>query len=154
MTRRRSAATLFAAVLALAAAGAAQARAAGIVAFHTPSRNIYCAYAPSSEGYAPSIRCDIRVRQWRPPRKPASCSVDYGQGLSLTAVPKPGQKGVGRASVVCAGDTVLGLRGPALAYGSRFARGGIACLSRVTGLTCRNAAGHGFFLSRQRYRLF
>ena len=141
-------------VVVIAATGATSAQAGGIVSFHTPSRNIYCAYAPSFEGYAPSIRCDIRVRQWRPPRKPASCSVDYGQGLSLTAVPKPGQKGAGRASVVCAGDTVLGLRGPALAYGSRFARGGIACLSRVTGLTCRNAAGHGFFLSRQRYRLF
>ncbi|MGZ4388796.1 MAG: DUF6636 domain-containing protein [Gaiellaceae bacterium] len=145
---------LLAAVLTIAAAGAAPARAAGIVAFHTPSGNIYCAYAPSSEGYAPSIRCDIGTKLWRPPRKPAWCPVDYGQGLSLTAVPKPGQKGVGRASVVCAGDTVMGLRAPVLAYGRRFARGGISCLSAFSGLTCRNAAGHGFFLSRQRYRLF
>ena len=105
MTWSRSATgLLLAAVLTLAAARAAPARAVGIVAFHTPSGNIYCAYASTFEGYAPSIRCDIRTKLWRPPRKPASCPVDYGQGLSLTAVPKPGQKGVGKASVVCAGD--------------------------------------------------
>ena len=61
------------------------------------------------------------------------------------------ERGSGTASVVCAGDTVLGERGPPLAYGSRFSRGGITCVSRATGLTCRNAAGRGFFLSRERW---
>jgi hypothetical protein len=145
---------LAALLAAAAAAGAAPARGAGIVAFHTPTRNIYCAYAPSSGGYAPSIRCDIGVRHWRPPRKPASCSVDYGQGLSLSAVPRRGQKGTARVGFVCAGDTVMRLPGPVLAYGSRFRRDGIECRSAVTGLTCHNLAGHGFFLSRDRYRLF
>jgi hypothetical protein len=59
-----------------------------------------------------------------------------------------------RAEVVCAGDTTLG--GPAvLAYGRSARRGSIFCISRLAGITCRNAAnGHGFFLSRARYRIF
>jgi hypothetical protein len=43
---------------------------------------------------------------------------------------------------------------PKLAYGRRYTWHGITCASAATGLTCRNASGHGFFLSRQRQRVF
>jgi len=42
---------------------------------------------------------------------------------------------------------------PVLAYGERFERRGYTCTSRRTGLTCKRGA-HGFFLSRERQRLF
>jgi uncharacterized protein DUF6636 len=110
--------------------------------FETPSHNIGC-YLDSK-----SVRCDIRERDWTPPSKPQYCikaGVDWGQGVAVSSH---------RASVVCAGDTTLG--GPGLlGYGHSSRRGPIYCTSRTTGITCRNAdTGHGFFLSRARYRLF
>ncbi len=110
--------------------------------FETPSHNIGC-YLDSK-----SVRCDIRERDWSPPPKPQYCikaGVDWGQGVAV---------GAHRASIVCAGDTTLG--GPGLlGYGHSARRGPIFCASRAAGITCRNAdTGHGFFLSRARYRLF
>jgi hypothetical protein len=110
--------------------------------FETPSHNIGC-YLDSK-----SVRCDIRERDWTPPPKPEYCikaGVDWGQGVAVAAH---------RASVVCAGDTTLG--GPGLlGYGHSARRGPIYCISARAGITCRNAdTGHGFFLSRARYRLF
>lgn len=110
--------------------------------FETPSHNIGCYVS------ADDARCDIRERSWSPPPEPASCrriGLDYGQGIVV---------GPHRAEFVCAGDTSLG--GPVvLPYRSSTQRGTLICVSRTAGVTCRNTAnGHGFFLSRQRYRLF
>jgi hypothetical protein len=41
-----------------------------------------------------------------------------------------------------------------LAYGRSWQRGVLSCVSRSSGLTCRNAQGHGFALSRERQRVF
>jgi hypothetical protein len=132
---------LFGSFLLLAVAAGAHAAGDGFRdGFRTPSGNIVCAY------YAGSLRCDIG-RGLRPrPRRPRSCDVDYGQGLTVM--------GRGRASIVCAGDTVLFHDVPTLRYGRTWRSGGITCISRSVGLTCRNADGRGFFLSRERYRLF
>jgi hypothetical protein len=107
--------------------------------FRTPSGNIVCAYSPGA------IRCDIGSGLRPRPRRPRGCDVDYGQGLTVT--------GRGRASIVCAGDTVLFHDVPTLRYGRTWRRGGITCVSRSVGLTCRNADARGFFLSRERWRL-
>jgi hypothetical protein len=32
--------------------------------------------------------------------------------------------------------------------------GGFRCTSAAVGLTCKNASAHGFFLSRERWRIF
>ena len=114
--------------------------AAGPAAFSTPSGNIGCVY------FTPALRCDIRNGLSPKAARPAGCPsyTDWGQGLTL---------GPKSAGVVCAGDTALGAR-YALPYGQTWRRGGITCWSRVTGLTCRNASGHGFFLSRESWRRF
>jgi hypothetical protein len=110
--------------------------------FETPTHNIGCFIS------AHDARCDIRQRDWSPPPEPKSCikiGLDYGQGLVV---------GPHRAEFVCAGDTALGGSG-LLGYGHSARRGSIFCVSRIAGITCRNAAtGHGFFLSRARYRIF
>ena len=110
--------------------------------FETPSHNIGC-YIDSR-----SARCDIRSRTWSPPPEPASCKkigLDFGQGIVV---------GPHRSEFVCAGDTSLGGRA-VLGYDSSTRRETIACVSQPAGVTCTNSAnGHGFFLSRQRYRLF
>lgn len=112
----------------------------GLVGFQSPSKNIGCVVS------AGSARCDIAKRDWAPPRKPASCDVDYGQGLTIS---RSGSRG----RFVCAGDTALG-SGKILAYGRSVKRGGMTCTSRESGVTCKNARGHGFRISRASYRVF
>jgi Family of unknown function (DUF6636) len=41
-----------------------------------------------------------------------------------------------------------------LGYGTTWSGGGLRCTSAVNGLICRNKSGHGFFLSRERWRAF
>ncbi len=124
------------AVLAVQSAGAA----ASWLSFQTPSRNIACSY------HSGILRCEIGGGLEPLPPKPVSCSLDWGYGLKLRLT--------GRAYVLCAGDTIRQPDAPVLAYGSTWRRSGLSCVSRTTGLTCRNAAGHGFFLSRKRWRRF
>jgi hypothetical protein len=107
--------------------------------FQLPSGNIGC-YIDAN-----GVRCDIRERIWQPPAKPASCDVDYGQGIELRD---------GRAAFVCAGDTTLG-GGVTLAYGTSIERGSFRCDSSAGGVECKDSrSGHGFHLSRASYRIF
>ena len=105
--------------------------------FRTPSTNIACAY------YRPSLRCDVRSGLRPEPR--TACELDW-TGISMAVV--------GRARPTCAGDTAYDPRAPILAYGRRWRRAGFTCLSQRLGLRCVNRSGHGFFLSRARWRTF
>jgi hypothetical protein len=109
--------------------------------FRSPSGNIGCAMDRSF-----GARCDIAKRNWRTPPKPRSCDLDFGQGVAVGSH--------GRAHFVCAGDTALGAR-RILAYGHARRVGRYSCTSKRVGMRCVNRrSGHGFFLSRQRFRLF
>jgi hypothetical protein len=108
--------------------------------FETPSHNIGCVISKSG------ARCDIRVREWTPPPKPASCPVDWGNGLTV------GRRGV--AHFVCAGDTVLGGK-RVLGYRKSIRRGRFRCTSRRNGVRCVNLRNeHGFKLARRAARWF
>lgn len=124
------------------AGGVSQASAA-LTAFQTPSRNVGCQAEVTTT--RTSVRCDIRARDWKPPAKPSSCPLDYGQGLIL------GRRGLSRW--VCAGDTALGA-GAVLPYGRLKAMYGVLCRSETAGLRCWNLDHHGFGLSRQRVTRF
>jgi hypothetical protein len=107
--------------------------------FSSPSKNIAC----WMEGV--DVRCDIAQHSWTSPPKPASCDLDYGNGLSLHA---------GTAQVVCAGDTVLG-QTTILPYGEAISVGTDVCMSLAAGMRCLNLLSrHGFMLSRESYSLF
>ena len=115
--------------------------------FRTPTGNIGCVYSSGFSGDAvPTMRCDIRSRLHPEPKRPASCPLDYGDSLQVTHA--------GRTILVCHGDTAIDPQSRVLAYGHQFSRGGITCVSQSAGLTCTNVAGHGFFLSRQSWRVF
>lgn len=128
-------------VLSLAAA----APAAAFTAFESPSGNIGC-YVDRSAG----ARCDVAKREWTVTQRPRGCpaDMDFGQGMIVN-------RG-GRGHVVCAGDTaLLGGDGPVLAYGQSRTEGRYRCTSRRSGMRCVNRRnGHGFVVSRERYRLF
>jgi hypothetical protein len=114
-----------------------------LTSFRSPTGNIGCVMLDGT------ARCDISHRSWAPPSRPASCpqEVDFGQGLIV------GRTGAG--GFVCAGDTALDPTGTALHYGTASVEGTFTCVSATSGVTCTNGAdGHGFFISRQSYRLF
>ena len=134
-------AVVLAAVLAAVAPAGSEAATAY---FETPSRNIACAWHSDVGG---SLRCEIRSLLKPMPPRPAGCDVDWGYGISMGRT--------GRASVLCAGDTVRRTGAvPILGYGRTWRRGGFTCTSARTGLRCVNASGRGFFLSRERWRMF
>ena len=120
--------------------------------FETPSGNILCAY---SVGQSNSIvGCVIRSG-WNPPlpRRGPGCSRSYFVDLLTTGRVRPGGS-------VCKGEDdpegpYIGIENAwVLSYGRTWSGVGIRCTSAATGLTCRNQSGHGFFLSRERWRAF
>ena len=117
------------------------ARPAAITAFRTPSGNIGCVFS-SGLGSQANLRCDIRSRLRPRPHKPHGCDLDWGDSYDMTTH--------GRVVLTCHGDTAILPNSRVLRYGSRWTHGGFTCRSRAKGLRCRNGAGHGFFLSRQR----
>lgn len=136
--------------LIVATAVTAQAATAGskadvIVFFRTPSRNIGCAYAKLA-GEPASLRCDVLSGFKPTPPRPRGCDLDWAYAVVMNKT--------GRPRHLCAGDTAVDPRARILPYGATWSRDGFRCVSGATGLTCRNLSGHGWFLSRQRSRLF
>jgi hypothetical protein len=141
MLRGLAGGLVVAGVLAIGVATAA-AHSTKVVLFKTPSGNIGCIYS-SGPDY---LRCDIRSGLVPKPPHPQDCGEAYGDSVSMNRTSRP--------HLVCHGDTALDPKARALAYGTSIHVGPFTCRSRTSGLTCSNAAGHGFFLSRQSYRLF
>src|SRR3984893_18272829 len=113
----------------------------------TRSGNRGCGFSAALPGAEkPTLRCDIRSRLRPEPRPPKSCPLDYGDAIEVSQL--------GPATLVCHGDTAIDPGAPVLAYGHSWRRGGISCTSRPAGLTCSNRSRHGFFLSRQKWRVF
>jgi hypothetical protein len=142
---RRLACALPAIVLPLAlAAGASAGRSAY---FETPSKNIVCEYF--AQGGQEGLQCGVVSGLVPPAPKPAGgCHGIDPAGNRLALSP------TGRPAGFCSGDAgVFAKAGfaPVLAYGHSWHEGGYTCTSATTGLTCRNGAGHGFFLSRARW---
>jgi hypothetical protein len=109
--------------------------------FLTPSRNIGCQLSPAS------VRCDIGRRNWSAPPKPASCALDYGNGLVI--------EGAGTTGFACAGDTLLGAGQQVLEYGHGLRAGAFVCDSESSALRCVNeGSGHGFMLAVESYAVF
>ncbi|MFN3722847.1 MAG: DUF6636 domain-containing protein [Paracoccaceae bacterium] len=114
---------------------------ADVFQFSTPTRNIECSVG--LEASSADIRCTIHEKNGADPRpRPADCAAPWGhhfwldeRGPVTMACGGPGRKN--SASYVDIAD-----------YGVTGRFGGITCLSQRTGFQCRNADGHGFFLSR------
>ncbi len=118
-----------------------------VLAFRTPSGNIGCVYSAGFSHEAAELRCDIRSRLRHPkPTKPHGCDLDWGDSLYMEPT--------GRAKLTCHGDTAILPHSHVVAYGTTWRHGAFSCRSLVAGLRCRNRAGHGFFLSRQRWSRF
>lgn len=114
------------------------------VFFQTPSGNISCAIFGDGGGF---VRCDMQQLKQTFVDKPSDCDLDWGAVFGIAGEAKVGE-------VVCHGDTLFGTSPMKLEYGRSVQAFGFICQSEKTGLTCKNAAGHGFTLSKARQKLF
>lgn len=106
--------------------------------FTTPSGNIACnvgRLGPGTKGPL-GIGCSVYSK------------TDPKRGLSAWWMATSGRARFGYIQANPATDY------PKLGYGRSYSWHGIRCSSASTGLTCRNRSGHGFFLSRERQRVF
>lgn len=117
--------------------------------FRMPSNQIHCMFVAAEGRAEPNgIACDINQSFVRKPirPRPADCEYDWGQRFELGNDTDAGLE--------CASDWVGSDDSPVLPYGQTIRKGKIACTSEEAGLTCKNAAGHGFFLSRRAQTVF
>jgi hypothetical protein len=119
------------------------------LSFVSPTGNILCIIEHYVEGSDEGtwVRCDMRELTTQSYQTaPAECDLDWGTVFAVF------DEGEGR--LYCHGDTNLGPNEPVLPYGEAVSLNGISCVSARTGVTCTNAEGHGFTLSKARQRIF
>jgi hypothetical protein len=119
--------------------------------FHSPSGNIRCYALPNV------LHCDITRADYQA-RLQDNClnpKGEMGAGVDWHGFEVPR---TGKGHPICAGGALLtGSQHPRYAllpYGRTWRSGVFTCISQIAGVTCRNRAGHGVFVSRQSYRLF
>jgi hypothetical protein len=115
--------------------------------FRSPSGNIHCQFFAGASAGDATIRCDLRQISNRPLPRPRDCDLDWGQAFEISVLAK-------RGTPLCYGDTVQDNRLPVLPYGQNWQRAGLTCISEQSGISCRNASGHGFTLSRAAQNVF
>jgi hypothetical protein len=113
--------------------------------FRSPTGNIHCQFFAGDTDVV--VRCDLAQISNRPPPRPRDCDLEWGQAFEIASRAARGIR-------LCYGDTVQDNRLPVLPYGRSWQRGGITCQSEQTGVTCRNARGHGFSVSRAAQSVF
>lgn len=138
---RSSAAALLAGLaIAGCGGGSGEKQSLNLETFTSPDRNIGCVADDDM------VRCDIRRKTWQVKPDP-SCSLDYGNGLSVADGP---------GEIVCAGDTAMN-NGPVLGQGSINMVGPFECETDEAGgsMRCENVStGHGFEMSAAGYEVF
>jgi hypothetical protein len=112
--------------------------------FKMPSNNIFCQHPDQDP--ASALRCDI-FQVMAPPPRPADCDLDWGDAFEVSAADARGAR-------ICHGDTTRDDTLPVLNYGAVWNMHGLTCTSESTGLTCLNARGHGFRLSKALQQVF
>ncbi|MEL6578451.1 MAG: DUF6636 domain-containing protein [Cyanobacteria bacterium J06621_12] len=110
--------------------------------FVLPSKNIYCALVGADQD---SLRCEIKSGLNPLPPQPDDCEFDWGAGFLLSQQAKP--------KILCVSDTI-GDSGLQLDYETTWSNSNFECKSQITGLTCKNSSGQGFFLSREKWNIF
>jgi hypothetical protein len=86
-----------------------------------------------------------------PPQKPAARELEW-TAPCLGA--RPGGRSPGASPTRRSGPRTSTRREPSCPNGASVQSGGITCTSRLSGLTCTNWEGHGFFLRRERVDFF
>ena len=116
----------------------------------TPSGNIHCFYVPGPPGH---LLCDIHQAAYSK-REQDGCMARSGldwHGWEVYATRK--------TLPVCSGGILYNptTQRPSyvtLAYGKTWRQKMFSCTSQPNGVNCSNTNGHGFFVSRQTWRVW
>ena len=136
------------AAVAMSSSAAGSSGARIVPGFRSPSGNIQCYYDPKAfapHGTKPLLTCGLRQADYAMQLQRRCLAGDW-HGFGLGAKTRP--------TIFCAGNPNYAIRPvyTTLAYGRSWTRGPFTCISRITGVTCRNQGAHGVFISRQSYR--
>ena len=111
-------------------------------AFQSPTGNIHCAI---HEKAGTEVNCDMR--EYSPSYTlPVGCD-------GLTTIFSAWDFSL-KGGLSCTDANLIRSDNAVLPYGEAISLGGISCVSAKTGMTCTNAAGHGFSVARARQKLF
>jgi hypothetical protein len=110
------------------------------ISFQVPSGNIYC------RADDVNLNCEIGTNKARLPPKPKSCNLEWGNRFGMSPN--------GRAQRACHIDSLIDPKYSILSYGETWRKQGFICVSKPTGLTCKNRKGHGWTLSKNKQQLF
>jgi hypothetical protein len=111
------------------------------VYFQVPSGNIHC----GTDGTY--LDCEMGTSNATLPPKPKSCNLDWGNRFVMSPN--------GAAERACHGDTLgRNPKHPILSYGKTWRKKGFTCISKTSGLTCKNVDGRGWTLSKNKQQLF
>ena len=135
---------IFLHVISLAFVLPSAAAAQDYISFQSPTGNIQCGLYRDAGGA--SVRCDMSALTPSYSRAPAGCEFDWGSSFALNSV--------GKGILACVSDPAGGPDSQVLGYGQAVSLGGISCVSAKTGMTCTNAEGHGFSISKSKQRLY
>ncbi len=138
---------LLCAVFAFVGFGGTAAMAADYIGFQSPTGNIHCVIFSGYEADSDGARCDIGEFTPSAIPAPADCEFDWGNAFWIASNGR-------RGGLACISDSVADPGNPVLEYGQSVSAGGVTCVSAKNGMTCQNAAGHGFTLSRGKQRVF
>jgi len=115
-------------------------------AFTSPTGNISCGFAAAAGAqHAPTVSCEIIVKDWMPTAQPSSCNRDWGSGVILAD----------RAALLCAADQVrVDGASVVLPYNTSIRFSPFTCTSQTSGVQCLNrTSGAAFTLTRAHYVL-
>jgi hypothetical protein len=141
-------AILILAVAFIAAVSSRTASSQDAIGFKMPSDNIFCqVQGPYDDNPIPYLRCDLQQITSKPPPRPKDCPLSWGDAFTIAQNGLLGMR-------MCHGDTVRSDALPVLAYGSQWSQSGFMCKSATSGLTCTNAQGHGYMLSKAVQKVF
>jgi uncharacterized protein DUF6636 len=130
---------------------ATMAAATRLPGFHSPSGNISCLALPGGRTILCTLgRAGYSSRLQDRCMAPGGAGVDW-HGFTLSAT--------GKGQLNCSGGILYNpdTQKPSyvtLPYGKSWRQGPFTCTSRLSGVTCRNRAGHRLFVSRQSWRLW
>lgn len=133
------------------------ASAKGEVVFVTPSKNILCEYFPKTNRYSAYVMCGFSKIDYFSLRdlQRESCPADtFGRDVEAYNFALEGN---GKGYIACANDVWwnTNLKKNVLSYGKSISLGkDFVCTSRSSGLTCTNNVGNGFFMSRQKQKVW
>ena len=140
-----------------------------IVAFQSPSKNIFCIFSNAGENSSGAeISCEINQftpsfdKAYAATRSEEECVAGgcgcEPKGLKRYQISANSPAGQNFCPAFDLYDPVDGSIAAkdiiTLAYGSAFQKNGLSCLSEQTGVTCKNPAGHGFSLSKAKQQVF